>query len=111
MPPNPHHRSPAANKYRGWYALKEWLSARRVQLAKQPLCERCLASGHVTRATVVNHRVPHKGNWSRFIDPNNHESTCAPHHDALIQREEARGYKVGSDIDGRPVDPKHPWNR
>ena len=32
-------------------------------------------------------------------------------HDALIQREEARGYKVGSDIDGRPVDPKHPWNR
>jgi hypothetical protein len=30
-------------------------------------------------------------------------------HDALIQKEEARGYTLSSDR-GRPIDPEHPWN-
>ena len=105
-----HHRSAAATAYRSWYNRKEWKAARRAQLSRQPLCERCLQAGHITAATVVNHRKPHKGNWSLFIDPDNHESVCAPHHDTLIQREEARGYTIGSDISGRPLDPGHPWN-
>lgn len=104
------HRSTEAQAYRKLYGLKAWKVAREVQLAYQPLCERCLQSEDVTPATVVNHRIPHRGNWELFIDPNNHESTCAPHHDSLIQREEKRGYEIGSDIDGRPIDPGHPWN-
>ena len=36
---------------------------------------------------------------------------CKACHDTLVQREEARGYTIGADIDGRPVDPNHPWNR
>lgn len=103
-------RSAEAQAYRSWYGLKVWFHARKAQLTKQPLCERCLALGRITPATVVNHREPHKGDWQLFIDPDNHESTCAPHHDTLIQREEARGYRIGSDADGRPVDPNHPWN-
>lgn len=105
-----HNRSSGAQKYRRWYGLKEWKLARATQLAKQPLCERCLQADIITRASVVNHRIPHKGDWALFIDPANHESTCAPHHDALIQKEEARGYMIGSDVNGRPVDPRHPWN-
>lgn len=107
----PHPRSPAAQAYHRWYGLKEWKVAREAQLAVQPLCERCLQSEDVTPATVVNHRIPHRGDWSLFIDPNNHESLCAPHHDSLVQREEARGYTIGSDVNGRPVDPGHPWNQ
>lgn len=49
----------------------------------------------VTEATVVNHRTPHRRDWALFIDPNNHESVCQPHHDGLIQPEEKRGH-VGS---------------
>lgn len=60
---------------------------------------------------MVNHRKPHKGDWSLFIDPDNHESVCKDHHDTLIQREEARGHVIGCDADGRPVDPSHPWNQ
>ncbi|MEI5682341.1 MULTISPECIES: HNH endonuclease [unclassified Mesorhizobium] len=105
-----HTRSQEAQAYRRWYGLKVWKDARQTQLALQPLCERCLQSDTVTEATVVNHRQPHKGEWSLFIDPDNRESICAPHHDALVQREEARGYSIGSDINGRPVDLKHPWN-
>lgn len=106
-----HSRSAKAEAYRKWYGLKAWLQARKAQLTEQPLCKRCKATGRTTPAAVVNHRQPHKGNWQQFIDPANHESTCAPHHDTLIQREESRGHRIGSDAEGRPVDPSHPWNR
>lgn len=104
-------RSTEAQAYRRWYNLKAWKDARLAQLAHQPLCERCEKAGRITQATVVNHRTPHKGDWSLFINPENHESLCAPHHDTLVQREEARGHVIGCDVDGRPVDPAHPWNR
>lgn len=96
--------------YHRWYSLKAWKIARDRQLARWPLCGRCQKAGRVTVATVVNHRKPHRGDWALFIDPENHESVCKDHHDGLIQREEARGYIIGSDIEGRPVDPAHPWN-
>lgn len=113
MPRKPpaHHRSDAAQAYRRWYNLKAWRVARQSQLARQPLCERCRKAGRITAATVVNHRKAHKGDWSLFIDPGNHESVCVDHHDGLIQREEARGHVIGCDVNGRPVDPEHPWNR
>jgi len=107
-------RSLEAQAYRRWYGLAIWCGdngLRARQLARQPLCERCRASGRITAATVVNHRIPHKGDWSLFTDPNNHESVCKDHHDGLIQREEARGHVIGSDINGRPMAPDHPWNR
>lgn len=104
-------RSIDARLYHRWYGLKAWQDARHVQLSRQPLCERCLQGEIVTEATVVNHRTPHRGDWDLFVDPNNHESVCQPHHDGLIQREEKRGHVVGCDLDGRPLDPQHPWNR
>lgn len=108
-----HSRSAEALEYRGWYALAIWRGKdglRQQQLARQPLCERCKKAGKITVATVVNHKRPHKGNWQLFADPKNHESACKDHHDGLIQREEARGHEIGADINGRPVDPQHPWN-
>lgn len=74
--------------WRAWYSLKAWFTARQAQLARQPLCERHLARGDVVAATVVNHRIPHRGAWALFIDPANHESVCKPCHDGDIQREE-----------------------
>lgn len=44
-----HNRSTDAQAYRRWYGLKAWQAARKVQLAKQPLCERCRAIGRVSR--------------------------------------------------------------
>jgi 5-methylcytosine-specific restriction protein A len=104
-------RRRSEKRWRNWYKLKAWLVARAAQLAKQPLCERCLQRKRIVAATVVNHRKPHKGDWALFIDPANHESSCKPCHDGEIQQEERTGYVAGCDEHGRPLDPNHPWNR
>lgn len=100
-------RSAEALLWRGWYKRREWKLVRSAQLARQPLCEPCLKQGRVAAATVVNHRIPHKGDWALFIDPNNHESTCKPCHDGPIQSAERRGFSSAVGPDGFPVDPQH----
>lgn len=108
----PDQRSAEARAYRKLYATPQWQAARKAQLSKQPLCERCQKQGRIVAASVVNHRTPHKGDWKLFIDPNNHESVCKPHHDGLIQREERNGGgEIGNAADGRPLAADHPWNR
>ena len=79
-------------------------------------CRRCgcfVLEGdrHHPRAAVVNHKVRHKGEPALFFDLGTTETVCKQDHDTLIQREEARGYTIGADTDGRPIDPNHPWNR
>lgn len=80
------------NPWRAWYGLKAWHDRRDEQLAIQPLCERCLAEGKVEAATVANHRIPHRGDWDLFIT-GELESSCKPHHDRDIQREERAAAK------------------
>lgn len=99
---------------RKFYDLAIWRGPdglRAQQLRRQPLCERHLAKGQVVAADTVNHRIAHKGDWALFCDPGNHESACKDCHDIVIQAEEARGYAVGCDDQGRPIATDHPWNR
>ncbi|NGO51626.1 HNH endonuclease [Allomesorhizobium camelthorni] len=116
----PHHRSTEAKQYHHLYSDKRWCGPQgiRQQALIRDLyaCQRCgciLVAGnrHHPRAAVVNHKVRHRGDPALFFDLENTESVCKTDHDTLIQREEARGYTIGSDVNGRPVDPKHPWNR
>jgi hypothetical protein len=79
-----------AKPWRGWYGLVIWHAIRDEQLAKQPLCERCLARHVVRAATVVNHRQPHRGDWELFV-AGPFESCCKPCHDGEVQREERGG--------------------
>lgn len=115
----PEGRSVEAHAYRRLYKDLRWRGPqgirRQALLRDLYTCQRCgcvLIEGnrHHPRAAVVNHKKPHRGNPTLFFDLNNTESVCKQDHDALIAKEEARGYVVGSDIDGRPVDPEHPWN-
>ena len=103
-------RSPEAKAWRALYNTAVWKRLRRAQLTDQPLCERCEKAGRVTAATVVNHRKPHKGDWSLFADPDNLESACEPHQNADIQQEEAKGFSLDVGADGFPTDPRHPFN-
>jgi 5-methylcytosine-specific restriction endonuclease McrA len=116
----PHPRSAEAEAYRRLYRDPRWCGPHGVRqqslLRDLYTCQRCnclLVSGnrHHPRAAVVNHKKPHKGDEVLFFDLDNTEAVCKSCHDALIQKEEARGYTIGSDINGRPVDPQHPWNR
>ena len=105
------YRSPEAQAYRKMYGTAAWRAARSAHLSTHPLCDICQQDGKVTAATVVNHRKPHKGDWSLFIDPSNHQSLCKPHHDGYTQSAERTGRLKGSTADGMPIDPNHPWNR
>lgn len=107
----------------------QWEKARAAFLARpgNQFCERCKAfgilnAGHL-RADgspqtnkhrmhlVVNHRIPHKGDKALFWDEANWEVACPDHHDIRIQQEEHGTFKSGTNADGRPLDPAHPWNR
>ena len=74
---------------RGWYDLAIWRKRiRPQQLAREPLCQRCLPRGLIVAASVVNHMGGHGGEWTRFIN-GPFESLCAPCHDGEVQREES----------------------
>lgn len=81
-----------------------WQKARERFLFAHPLCERCKKRNRTTVATVVNHRIPHKGDQALFWDEANWEPACKPCHDSDIRREE-QGSKPKPHIgmDGWPI--------
>ncbi|WP_330114908.1 HNH endonuclease signature motif containing protein [Pseudomonas sp. JS3066] len=101
-----------------------WKLARADHLRRHPLCVFCLARGLSVAATLVDHIKAHKlgdaklsGDqeqiaraWKLFWDRANWQSLCKPCHDSTKQRMEKSG-RVGCSDDGRPLDPRHHWNR
>jgi len=65
-----------------------WQKARKVYLAKHPLCRHCEQEGKVVPATVVDHIKPHKGNKRLFWDSSNWQSLCKRHHDIKTANED-----------------------
>jgi 5-methylcytosine-specific restriction protein A len=53
----------------------------------------CLEFEIVELATVVDHKIPHKGDETLFFDPENLQSLCKPHHDR-----EKKLIEMGKDI-------------
>lgn len=76
------------------------------------LCEMCLALGHVTEATIVDHIVPLEQGGSD--EDENTRNLCRVH-DLEVTAEQFdlhRGAGLGGcNADGQPLDPNHPWNR
>jgi 5-methylcytosine-specific restriction protein A len=70
-------RPPAAK--RGYGA--RWQRLSRAYLKSHPLCVKCLEQGRYTKATVVDHRVPHRGDPVLFWDESNWQALCKPCHD------------------------------
>ncbi|WP_315125277.1 HNH endonuclease signature motif containing protein [Comamonas antarctica] len=66
----------------------KWQKAREGFLRSHPLCVMCEADDRVTAATVVDHKVPHRGDQALFWDRSNWQSLCATHHSRDKQREE-----------------------
>ncbi len=89
----------------------KWSKARRDYLKSHPWCVKHLERGEHVSATVVDHIKPHRQDWSLFWDRSNWQPLCKLHHDSLKQKEDNRGYVIGCDVAGRPVDPNHPWNK
>lgn len=54
----------------------QWRKARAGFLRKHPLCCCCEANGRVTPATMVDHVVPHEGDWSLFWRREDWQGLC-----------------------------------
>ena len=68
---------------------RKWQTARLGYLQKHPLCVHCLARGHVTAATDVDHIKPHGGDPVLFWDAeNNWQALCHPCHSLKTARED-----------------------
>lgn len=81
------------DQYRGSAAERgydaRWRKARAVFLKQNPLCVHCQKEGRLTAATVVDHIIPHKGDYKLFWDvKNNWQSLCKRHHDIKTVRED-----------------------
>ena len=80
------------------YNTSRWRNYRASWLATFPLCgqrdgtpttdSRCLETGRVTAATVVDHITPVHGETDPlFYQPSNHQSLCASCHSAKTRRD------------------------
>ena len=91
------------------YKTARWQKRRKYQLIREPLCRYCAQMGVITPATVADHVEPHRGDEEKFWT-GELQSLCAICHSGAKQSEEATGRKRGSDVNGVPLDPEHPWN-
>lgn len=96
-------RSAQASLYRAMYYTAAWRRLRAAQLAREPWCRMCREMGRETRATIVDHRRPHRGDARLFFDPDNLDSLCKPHHDCTKQRFERGRNQIGVGADGWPA--------
>ena len=60
---------------------RQWQKASKAYLAAHPLCVRCMAEGRYTKATVVDHIKPHRGDQTLFWNQDNWQSLCKSCHD------------------------------
>lgn len=75
---------------RGYNA--RWRKERRLYLQSHWYCAECLKQDppRYTRATVVDHVVPHRGDQKLFWDQNNWQPLCKPCHDKKTGNEDSR---------------------
>lgn len=67
----------------------KWQQARLQHLQQQPLCVYCERQGRITAASVVDHKIPHRGDMNLFWDRANWQSLCSACHSSVKQKEEA----------------------
>ena len=79
------HDRPGAAE-RGYDA--RWRKAREEFLRAHPLCEKCMQETKITLATVVDHRIPHRGDPRLFWDMRNWQALCKHHHDQKTMTED-----------------------
>jgi 5-methylcytosine-specific restriction enzyme A len=80
-------------EFNSMYNTRQWLTLRKIQLSKYPLCAGCNADGIVTPANTVDHIFP----WSAYSKEaffiNYFQSLCPTHHAYKTQLEQEGIYR------------------
>lgn len=77
LPLHPEVTRPAGK--RGY--TRQWQKISRQYLQTYPLCAECMRQGRYTKATVVDHITPHRGDPRLFWDEANWQPMCKACHD------------------------------
>lgn len=64
-----------------------WDKASRGFRKKHPLCAECLRQWRLSPSEVVDHVVPHRGDWAKFWDSANWQPLCERCHNQKTRRE------------------------
>jgi len=96
-------------KQKRLYDSVRWRKVAKRHLDGDPLCVTCSKAGRVTPATCVDHIIPHKGDPVLFWDENNFQSLCGSCHSGTKRVAEHHGYSQACDVNGFPLDVKHPF--
>lgn len=106
-----------------YYNLQSWRKGRLRHLREYPLCVQCRSIGKITIATVVDHKVPHRGDRDIFFNEAGWQSMCVQHHNEKTAAEdggfgnrrlsagEARKPQQGCDASGWPISSAHHWRK
>ncbi len=85
-------RQHQADERRGSAAARgygsRWRRVRLQYLARNPLCVRCGDEGRAVPATVVDHIVPHRGDFGLMWAPANYQALCVSCHNAKTAQED-----------------------
>lgn len=73
-----------------FYDSARWHKAKRMKLARNPLCELCQQEGRVTPADVVHHIISVSKDSDRNLDLNYLVSLCHEHHNRVETEKEKR---------------------
>lgn len=65
-----------------------WRKAKKKFLEANPLCVRCIQAGQLTKAVVVDHIIPHRGDMILFWDESNWQSLCIKCHNRKTRVED-----------------------
>ncbi len=90
------HRGDRASAGSRGYNSK-WRAARSRYLNAHPLCVRCKKENVLTKATVVDHIKPHRGNPILFWDECNWQPLCKSCHDKKTMTEDRNVEYIYSD--------------
>ena len=96
------------------YRSSAWKKASRQFLASNPQCAKC-----ERKATVTDHKVPHRGDLKLFWSPSNWRALCWSCHSGKTRGDEYNSrhgknrprYAKGCDASGLPLDLAHPWRQ
>lgn len=80
---------------------------RRRFLRRHPFCVQCLASGVVSAGEEVDHVVPILKGGADTEE--NMQTLCRECHEKKTRDDLGWRLGVGSDLNGMPIDPAHPW--
>lgn len=66
----------------------KWQQARIGYLRNHPLCVYCEREGRIKAASLVDHKIPHRGNMKLFWDSDNWAALCSHCHNTTKAAEE-----------------------